>query len=52
MLMKSNYGNEAEIIVEEILKCGRDSTSSILIRSVKRVSSSSINDSNGLKLQR
>lgn len=37
MLMKSLYGNEAEIIVEEILKHGRDTTSHILLRSLKRI---------------
>ncbi|KAK6636612.1 hypothetical protein RUM43_010274 [Polyplax serrata] len=52
MLMKNHYGNEAEIIVEEILKHGRDTTSCILLRSLKRVTSEIPEDEKSIKLQR
>lgn len=50
--MKTLYGNEAEIIVEEILKHGRDTASCILLRSVKRLSNVDSDKDEAIKIQR
>lgn len=39
-LVKSTYGDEAEVILEEILKSGSDSASKIIFRSTKRLNAS------------
>jgi len=39
-LVKSTYGDEAEVILEEILKSGSDSASKIIFRATKRLNAS------------
>lgn len=53
MLIKTLYGNEAEVIVEEILRTGPDRVGQILLRSYKRITAANGNSSNiGLTIQR
>ena len=37
LLMKTQYGDEAEMLVEEILRQGQDTASSVIIRAATRL---------------